>query len=127
MFCRSQLRVARIHTQRPGKNSGSELHESIKAFKLSTFKAFRDYLLLQLAIHVVFVGDEIALERLSVSLSHHPTNDAYSCITAQLTGVGKTEFEAAIRLNHYNNSYFEKKEEADSINIILLTWTKGDI
>ena len=46
-------------------------------------------------MRVGFVKDEVALERLFPSVSHRSSNDAYSYITTQTSGAGKTEFDAA--------------------------------
>jgi hypothetical protein len=81
-----------------------------KGFQLSTFKAFREYLLLKLAMRVGFKRDEVALERLFSSVSHHSTNDAYSYISSQPPGADKTEFEPASSLHHHNRSCFDSKE-----------------
>ena len=62
-------------------------------------------------MHVGFVKDEAALERLFLSVSHRSFNDAYSYITSQPSGAGKTESEAASYLHHHNPSYFDNKEK----------------
>jgi hypothetical protein len=81
-----------------------------KVFQLSTFKPFREYLLLKLAMPVGFVRGKVALERLFPSVSHRWSNDS-SYVTTQPSGAGKTEFVAAGRLHHHNPSYFDNKEK----------------
>jgi hypothetical protein len=62
-------------------------------------------------MHVGFVRDEVALERHFPSVSHRSSNDAYSYITTQPSGSGKTEYEAAGRLHDHSPSYFDNKEK----------------
>jgi hypothetical protein len=76
-----------------------------KGFQLTTFKAFREYLLLKLTMHMGFVRDKVALERLFSSVSHRSSNDACSYISIQPSEAGKTEFKAVDRLHHQNRSF----------------------
>jgi len=72
-------------------------------------------------MHMGFVRDEVALERFFSSVSHRSSNDAYSYISTQPSGAGKTEFEAVGRLHRQNRPYFDKKGK--KIRTTGLTWT----
>ena len=73
-------------------------------------------------MHVGFMRDEVALERLFPSVSHRSSNDAYSYISPQSSGAGKTEFEAASRLHHHTPSYFDNKEKYYTTIVSMSTY-----